>query len=208
MPFYAADHRGPRNSATHFIGVTTIAVSLLIPLSWLRIDAGGITVTGALVVTSVLLAYYLLLDIPLGLAMCALFGLALCATDPIAKAPLTTGLARVPCPLHWRLDRPALGPRLREHEAGSGGQPVPGLRRTDLTRCGGVLRAGLQASAVPVGAKARAEDARGGAQFRRPQRSVSSKVLARISSASSASGSRARYAVRSCSAGRQHSSCR
>ena len=93
MPFYAADHQGPRNKATHFIGVTAIAVSLLIPLSWLRIDAGGITVTGALVVTSVLLAYYLLLDIPLGLAMCALFGLALCATDPIAKAPLATGLA-------------------------------------------------------------------------------------------------------------------
>ena len=93
MSFYAAYHQDPRNKATHFFGVPAIAVSLMIPLGWLRIDAGGLTVTGALVVTSLLLAYYLLLDFPLGLAMCALFGLALWAMDPIAQAPLATGLA-------------------------------------------------------------------------------------------------------------------
>jgi len=93
MSFYAAYHQDPRNKATHFFGVPAIAVSLMIPLGWVRIDAGGFTVTAALVVTSVLLAYYLLLDFPLGLAMCALFGLALWATDPIAQAPLATGVA-------------------------------------------------------------------------------------------------------------------
>ena len=93
MSFYAAYHQDRRNKATHFVGVPAIAVSLMIPLGWLRIDAGSFTLTGALAVSCVLLAYYLLLDIPLGLAMCALFGLALWATDPIAQAPLATGLA-------------------------------------------------------------------------------------------------------------------
>jgi uncharacterized membrane protein YGL010W len=91
MSFYAAYHQDKRNKATHFIGVPAIVVSLMIPLGWLRLDLGGFTITAALVVTSVLLAYYLLLDIPLGLAMGVVFGLMLWATDPIAQASVGVG---------------------------------------------------------------------------------------------------------------------
>jgi uncharacterized membrane protein YGL010W len=92
MSIYAAYHQDARNRATHFVGVPVIIVSLMIPLGWLRWDAGGFTVTAALAVSAVLLAYYLVLDLPLGLAMCTLFALFLWATDPLAQAPLATGL--------------------------------------------------------------------------------------------------------------------
>jgi uncharacterized membrane protein YGL010W len=68
MSFYAAYHQDARNKATHFVGVPVIVFSLLIPLGWLRTDAGGFTLSAALVVTSILLLYYLALDVPLGLA--------------------------------------------------------------------------------------------------------------------------------------------
>jgi uncharacterized membrane protein YGL010W len=70
MSFYAAYHQDARNKATHFVGVPAIVLSLMIPLSWLRIDA----VSAAMVITAALLAYYLALDLWLGLAMCAVLG--------------------------------------------------------------------------------------------------------------------------------------
>jgi len=70
MSFYAAYHQDARNKATHFIGVPAIVLSLMIPLSWLRIDA----VSAAMVITAALLAYYLALDVWLGLAMCVVMG--------------------------------------------------------------------------------------------------------------------------------------
>ena len=75
MSFYAAYHQDARNKATHFVGVPLIVFSLMIPLGWLRVEVGGFTLSAALVVTRVLLLYYLVLDIPLGLAMCAVFAL-------------------------------------------------------------------------------------------------------------------------------------
>jgi uncharacterized membrane protein YGL010W len=93
MSFYAAYHQDARNKATHFVGVPTIAFSLMIPLGWLRLDAGGMPVTGALVVTVALLAYYLALDLPLGLAMCAVFGLMLWGAEPLAQLPLGASAA-------------------------------------------------------------------------------------------------------------------
>ena len=74
MSFYAAYHQDARNKATHFVGVPLIAFSLMIPLGWLRADVGGFALSAALVVTVVLLLYYLVLDIALGLAMVAVFG--------------------------------------------------------------------------------------------------------------------------------------
>jgi len=70
MSFYAAYHQDARNKATHFVGVPAIVLSLMIPLSWLRIDA----VSAAMVITAALLAYYLALDVWLGLAMCVVMG--------------------------------------------------------------------------------------------------------------------------------------
>jgi uncharacterized membrane protein YGL010W len=91
MSFYAAYHQDARNKATHFVGVPLIAFSLLIPLGWLRADLGGFPLSAALVVTAVLLAYYLVLDIPLGLAMCAVFALMLWGAEPLSQASLGIG---------------------------------------------------------------------------------------------------------------------
>ena len=73
MSVYAAYHRDPRNKATHFVGVPVIVLSLFIPLACLRIDIGGIAVTAAMLVAAVLIAYYLMLDVVLGVVMLAVF---------------------------------------------------------------------------------------------------------------------------------------
>jgi len=70
MSFYAAYHQDARNKATHFFGVPAIVLALMIPLSWLSFES----VSAAMVITAALLAYYLALDIWLGLAMCIVMG--------------------------------------------------------------------------------------------------------------------------------------
>jgi len=93
MSFYAAYHQDARNKATHFVGVPMIAFSLMIPMGWLRADIGGITISAALVVTSILLLYYLILDLPLGLASCVVFALMLWGADTLSQLPLMASLA-------------------------------------------------------------------------------------------------------------------
>jgi len=93
MSFYAAYHQDARNKATHFVGVPMIVFSLLIPLGWLRADVDGITISAALVVSSLLLLYYLILDLPLGLAMTAVFALMLWGAEPLSQAPFMASLA-------------------------------------------------------------------------------------------------------------------
>src|SRR3954465_9635609 len=73
MGIYAAYHQDARNKATHFIGVPIIVLSLYIPLSWLRIDIGGWAITVATLLGGVGGAYYLVLDVTLGLAMLVVF---------------------------------------------------------------------------------------------------------------------------------------
>jgi uncharacterized membrane protein YGL010W len=92
MSFYAAYHQDSRNKATHFVGVPMIVFSLMIPLGWLRADIGGFTVSAALIVTSALLLYYLVLDLPLGLAMGLVFALMLWGAEPLSQAALMTSL--------------------------------------------------------------------------------------------------------------------
>jgi uncharacterized membrane protein YGL010W len=92
MSFYAAYHQDARNKATHFVGVPLIAFSLMIPLGWLRADVGGVTLSAALVVTSVLLLYYLVLDIPLGLAMAMVFAVMLWGAEPLSQAGFAASL--------------------------------------------------------------------------------------------------------------------
>ncbi len=93
MSTYAAYHQDARNKATHFIGVPAIVFSLMIPLGWLRADIGGSTLSAAMVVTAILLLYYLVLDIALGLAMGAVFALMLWGAEPLAQASLGVSLA-------------------------------------------------------------------------------------------------------------------
>ena len=71
MSVYAAYHQDGRNKATHFVGVPTIMLSLFIPLAWLRVEVGGVTLTAAMLFAAVVVAYYFVLDMPLGIAMLA-----------------------------------------------------------------------------------------------------------------------------------------
>jgi uncharacterized membrane protein YGL010W len=89
MSMYAAYHQDTRNKATHFLGVPAIVLSLMIPLSWLRYDA----LTAAMVITAALLAYYLALDLWLGLAMCAVMGALLWLGQLIADQGALAGWA-------------------------------------------------------------------------------------------------------------------
>jgi uncharacterized membrane protein YGL010W len=93
MSFYAAYHQDARNKATHFVGVPVIVFSLMIPLGWLRAEVAGIPLSAALVVTALLLLYYLALDVPLGLAMAVIFGLMLWGAEPLSRAAFGTSLA-------------------------------------------------------------------------------------------------------------------
>jgi uncharacterized membrane protein YGL010W len=92
MSFYAAYHQDSRNKATHFVGVPMIVFSLMIPLGWLRADVDGFAVSAALVVTALLFLYYLVLDVPLGLAMGAVFALMLWGAEPLSSAAFMASL--------------------------------------------------------------------------------------------------------------------
>lgn len=85
MSFYAAYHQDARNKATHFIGVPAIILSLFIPLAWIRFDAGGMTITAAMVFAAVVVLYYFFLDVPLALAMLVVTGILVWAGQQIAQ---------------------------------------------------------------------------------------------------------------------------
>jgi len=84
MSVYAAYHHDPRNKATHFAGVPVIVLSLFIPLAWLRADIGGVAISAAMVIAAILAVYYLVLDVPLGLAMLMVFAVLGWIGDRIA----------------------------------------------------------------------------------------------------------------------------
>lgn len=88
MAFYAAYHQDTRNKFSHFIGVPAIVLGVMVALAWLRVDISGTQVSGAMIVTAILLAYYIFLDLPLGIAMGAVFAALLYAAEVIAALPL------------------------------------------------------------------------------------------------------------------------
>ena len=92
MSFYAAYHQDARNKATHFVGVPMIIFGLFIALGWARIEAGGVTLTAAMLLAAVVLVWYFLLDVPLALAMLALNAALLYLADRISVQPLGAGL--------------------------------------------------------------------------------------------------------------------
>ena len=91
MATYAAYHQDARNKATHFIGVPIIVLSLFIPLAWLRADIGGLAISAGMVLGAIVLAYYLALDLVLGLAMVAVFALLLWIGEHIAALGAASG---------------------------------------------------------------------------------------------------------------------
>jgi len=89
MALYAAYHQDARNKATHFVGVPMIVLSLLIPLGWLRFGP----VSAGMILAAALIVYYVLLDVPLGLAMLAVFAGLLWAGESIARLGALTAWA-------------------------------------------------------------------------------------------------------------------
>ncbi len=87
MATYAAYHQDARNKATHFIGVPVIVLSLFIPLAWLRVG----DVSAGMVLAVVLIVYYLLLDVPLALAMLVVFALLAWVGQQIAMLGAAAG---------------------------------------------------------------------------------------------------------------------
>jgi uncharacterized membrane protein YGL010W len=85
MSVYAAYHQDARNKATHFIGVPAIILSLFIPLAWIRFEAGGVTITAAMLFAGAVVLYYFFLDVPLALAMLAVTGVLVWASHRIAE---------------------------------------------------------------------------------------------------------------------------
>ena len=93
MSFYAAYHQDARNKVSHFIGVPAIVLGVMVALAWLRMDISGTTISGAMIVTAILLAYYVFLDMPLGIAMAVVFAALLYLSEVIAALPIKEGAA-------------------------------------------------------------------------------------------------------------------
>jgi len=91
MSFYAAYHQDARNKATHFFGVPMIVVSLFIPLSWIRFEAGPLSLTGAIVFAAVVMLYYVFLDAVLAVATTVFTALFLVGADWIARQGALAG---------------------------------------------------------------------------------------------------------------------
>lgn len=87
---YAASHQHPFNVFVHMIGIPTIMLGVLIPLSWVSIGIGGVQVTLAHVVLLGFFAFYLTLDAVFAIVFLVFgFGLTLLA-GWIAALPLAT----------------------------------------------------------------------------------------------------------------------
>ena len=91
MAVYSAYHQDARNKATHFFGVPIIVLSLFIPLAWLRADIAGVAISAGMVLGAIVLAYYLVLDFALGVAMVVIFALLLWIGEHIAALGAAMG---------------------------------------------------------------------------------------------------------------------
>jgi uncharacterized membrane protein YGL010W len=87
---YAAYHRDRRNIATHFAGIPMIVFAGILAMATLAFPLGIVTLTGAAVLSIALVAYYLVLDRALGIAM-AIAMFLMCAGASEITARLSTG---------------------------------------------------------------------------------------------------------------------
>lgn len=87
---YASFHRTRGNQACHYVGIPLIVLTLFTMLTRVGlVDVGGWSVTLAEVIMLAVVAYYLTLDVPLGLLMLVVYGVLNVAGRPI---PLSWGV--------------------------------------------------------------------------------------------------------------------
>jgi uncharacterized membrane protein YGL010W len=73
---YAASHQHPVNIAVHMVGIPTIMLGVLIPLSWMTLAIGEFSVTPAFTVVVGFFLFYLTLDVLFAVVF-LVFGIAL-----------------------------------------------------------------------------------------------------------------------------------
>jgi uncharacterized membrane protein YGL010W len=73
---YAASHQHPVNIAVHMVGIPTIMLGVLIPLSWMTLAIGEFSVTPAFAVVVGFFLFYLTLDVLFAVVF-LVFGIAL-----------------------------------------------------------------------------------------------------------------------------------
>ncbi len=89
---YAAYHRDRRNIATHLVGIPMIVLAVTVLLARPAFDAGGFTLTPAVLAAVITTAYYLRLDLRYGIVMGLLLALSVTASHAIAALPTATWL--------------------------------------------------------------------------------------------------------------------
>jgi len=90
---YAASHQHPVNIFVHMIGIPTIMLGVLIPLSWVNIDVRGVSFSLAHLVVFGFFLFYLTLDVLFAIVFLVFgFGLTVVAAM-IGDLPLGTSAA-------------------------------------------------------------------------------------------------------------------
>lgn len=87
---YAASHQHPFNIFVHMIGIPTIMLGVLIPLSWLNMDVGGFTVSLAHVAMFGFFLFYMTLDKPFAIVFLVFAFLIAQLAGYIAAMPAAT----------------------------------------------------------------------------------------------------------------------
>ena len=87
---YAASHQHPFNVFVHMIGIPTIMLGVLIPLSWLSTEVYGITLSAAHVVLIGFFLFYLTLDVLFALVFLAFGFMLTLLAGWIAAMPFAT----------------------------------------------------------------------------------------------------------------------
>jgi uncharacterized membrane protein YGL010W len=85
---YAASHQHPFNVFVHMLGIPTIMLGVLIPLTWLSADIGGISVNMAHAIMLLFFFFYLTLDAWFALAFLVLALLVAQLAAVIGEQPL------------------------------------------------------------------------------------------------------------------------
>ncbi len=89
---YAASHQHPFNIFVHMIGIPTIMLGVLIPLSWANVDVSGYSISLAHLVMLVFFGFYMTLDRLFAVVFLVVaFGITVLATNIAAKPVAVSG---------------------------------------------------------------------------------------------------------------------
>lgn len=87
---YAASHQHPFNVFVHLIGIPTIMLGVLIPLTWLEIQVFGLRVNAAHLVVLGFFFFYTTLDLVFALAFLVMASLIAVFAERVGDLPMAT----------------------------------------------------------------------------------------------------------------------